>query len=246
MEDRVAGRRRRGGNPREVSRDGAGAARPQPLADGGETCDLRGTYAAGIRLSRAGTRQHRCIARRSDRDRPGRRHRTVTTAGVRPVTTMALEAARQTGTLATLPAGALLLPGFVDLHVHAPQYPQLGRALDVPLEVWLHKYTFPLEARYADAAFARRVYRPVGRRPASPAARPPRSISPPIHDEATCTPCRHLPGRGAARADRQGGDGRSGILPRLLSRRLAGRRRRGHACADRLYPRPSRQRATAA
>ena len=67
--------------------------------------------------------------------------------------------AGRTGRLATLPAGTVLLPGFVDLHIHAPQYAQLGRGLDVPLEVWLHKYTFPLEARYADMAFARRVYR---------------------------------------------------------------------------------------
>ena len=71
----------------------------------------------------------------------------------------ALSEAREAGTFLTLPAGVLLMPGFVDLHVHAPQYPQLGRALDVPLEVWLQKYTFPLEARYAHAAFARRVYR---------------------------------------------------------------------------------------
>lgn len=71
----------------------------------------------------------------------------------------ALGTARETRVLSTLPDGMLLLPGFVDLHVHAPQYPQLGRALDVPLEIWLHKYTFPLEARYADTAFARRVYR---------------------------------------------------------------------------------------
>ena len=63
------------------------------------------------------------------------------------------------GKLVTLPEDAYLLPGFVDLHIHAPQYPQLGSALDVPLEVWLQKYTFPLEARYADAAFARRSYR---------------------------------------------------------------------------------------
>ena len=61
--------------------------------------------------------------------------------------------------LVTLPEGCYLLPGFVDLHIHAPQYPQLGSALDVPLEVWLQKYTFPLEARYADAAFARKSYR---------------------------------------------------------------------------------------
>jgi guanine deaminase len=63
------------------------------------------------------------------------------------------------GELVTLPEGSYLLPGFVDLHIHAPQYPQLGSALDVPLEVWLQKYTFPLEARYADAAFARKSYR---------------------------------------------------------------------------------------
>lgn len=57
-----------------------------------------------------------------------------------------------------LPAGQIVIPGFVDLHVHAPQYPQLGLALDVPLEVWLGKYTFPLEARYADVDFAREAY----------------------------------------------------------------------------------------
>ena len=51
-----------------------------------------------------------------------------------------------------------LLPGFVDLHIHAPQFPQLGKALDVPLEVWLQKHTFPLEARYADPDYARTVY----------------------------------------------------------------------------------------
>jgi len=54
-----------------------------------------------------------------------------------------------------------LLPGLVDLHVHAPQWPQLGKALDVPLEVWLNRYTFPLEARYADEDFAGEVYQSV-------------------------------------------------------------------------------------
>ena len=52
----------------------------------------------------------------------------------------------------------LLLPGFIDLHVHAPQFPQLGQALDVPLEVWLQEHTFPLEARYEDIAYAELVY----------------------------------------------------------------------------------------
>jgi len=69
-----------------------------------------------------------------------------------------LDARDASGELVTLPAGTYILPGFVDLHVHAPQYPQLGDALDVPLEVWLQKYTFPLEARYQDATFARHIY----------------------------------------------------------------------------------------
>ncbi|MCP1200290.1 guanine deaminase [Notoacmeibacter sp. MSK16QG-6] len=69
-----------------------------------------------------------------------------------------LSAAKGDGRLIDLPAGKILLPGFVDLHIHAPQYPQLGTALDVPLEIWLQNHTFPLEARYADLAFARRSY----------------------------------------------------------------------------------------
>ncbi len=52
----------------------------------------------------------------------------------------------------------IVLPGFVDTHVHAPQWPQLGTGLDLPLEEWLAQHTFPLEARYADTAFARTVW----------------------------------------------------------------------------------------
>jgi guanine deaminase len=54
--------------------------------------------------------------------------------------------------------GKVLLPGLVDLHVHAPQWPQLGTGLDLPLERWLFEYTFPLEARYADLDYARTVW----------------------------------------------------------------------------------------
>ena len=70
----------------------------------------------------------------------------------------ALDKARASGRLIEMPQGSYVLPGFIDLHIHAPQYPQLGVALDVPLEIWLHKYTFPLEARYADLDFARQSY----------------------------------------------------------------------------------------
>lgn len=66
--------------------------------------------------------------------------------------------AGEAGKLEALSAGEYLLPGLVDTHVHAPQWPQLGKALDRPLDEWLMKYTFPLEARYADTDFARRVY----------------------------------------------------------------------------------------
>jgi guanine deaminase len=67
-------------------------------------------------------------------------------------------AAAENGTLVELADGQYLLPGMVDLHIHAPQWAQLGKALDRPLEEWLQTYTFPLEARFADTRFARRVY----------------------------------------------------------------------------------------
>lgn len=67
--------------------------------------------------------------------------------------------AREAGRLEVLGEGRYLLPGFVDLHIHAPQWPQLGKALHLPLEDWLQQYTFPLEARYADLAFANAAYR---------------------------------------------------------------------------------------
>ena len=38
-----------------------------------------------------------------------------------------------------------MLPGMIDTHIHAPQWPQLGTGLDIPLERWLFEYTFPLE-----------------------------------------------------------------------------------------------------
>ncbi len=61
------------------------------------------------------------------------------------------------GSLLELTDGRYGLPGFVDLHVHAPQWPEAGVALDEPLDVWLDQRTFPLEARVSDPFFAHGV-----------------------------------------------------------------------------------------
>ncbi|MEH7342967.1 guanine deaminase [Bacillus sp. JJ1532] len=57
--------------------------------------------------------------------------------------------------------GQYFLPGFVDLHVHAPQWAQSGTALDIPLYDWLNTYTFPVESKFADLDFANEVYQDV-------------------------------------------------------------------------------------
>ncbi|MBP2000853.1 guanine deaminase [Paenibacillus shirakamiensis] len=57
-----------------------------------------------------------------------------------------------------LAEGQYFLPGFVDLHVHAPQWAQSGTALDIPLYDWLNTYTFPLESKFSDLDFAQKVY----------------------------------------------------------------------------------------
>ncbi|WP_313894831.1 guanine deaminase [Psychrobacillus sp.] len=60
-----------------------------------------------------------------------------------------------------LAEGQYFLPGFVDLHVHAPQWAQSGTALDIPLYDWLNTYTFPIEAKFSDLDFAKDVYQDV-------------------------------------------------------------------------------------
>lgn len=66
---------------------------------------------------------------------------------------------RESGILVELGPGRYGLPGFVDLHVHACQWPQAGIALDEPLDRWLLERTFPLESKFADVEFAHTVYR---------------------------------------------------------------------------------------
>lgn len=50
-------------------------------------------------------------------------------------------------------AGRLLLPGFIDSHVHAPQLDVIA-SWGTELLDWLNTYTFPAEAAYADPAVA--------------------------------------------------------------------------------------------
>ncbi|MFT6875472.1 MAG: guanine deaminase [Granulosicoccus sp.] len=69
-----------------------------------------------------------------------------------------LGAAKQHKHFTKLPDNAFYLPGLVDTHIHAPQWPQLGKALHLPLENWLMDCTFPLESKYQDAAFAKAMY----------------------------------------------------------------------------------------
>ena len=50
-------------------------------------------------------------------------------------------------------AGRLILPGFIDTHVHSPQLDVIASHGTALLD-WLDTYTFPAERRYADAAEA--------------------------------------------------------------------------------------------
>jgi len=54
--------------------------------------------------------------------------------------------------------GQFLMPGFVDTHVHAPQFQFMGTATDVPLMQWLNKYTFPVEQSFQDVTVAQFWY----------------------------------------------------------------------------------------
>lgn len=54
---------------------------------------------------------------------------------------------------------SLIIPGFVDLHLHAPQYQNIGLGLDEELLQWLDKYTFPEESKYSNEEYAMRLYK---------------------------------------------------------------------------------------
>ena len=50
-------------------------------------------------------------------------------------------------------SGRLILPGFIDTHVHSPQLDVIA-SYGTELLDWLDRHTFPAEGRYADAAHA--------------------------------------------------------------------------------------------
>ncbi len=54
--------------------------------------------------------------------------------------------------------GEFLIPGFVDTHNHAPQWPMRGRGQGLHILDWLSQVTFPVESRFADAGYAARIY----------------------------------------------------------------------------------------
>lgn len=54
--------------------------------------------------------------------------------------------------------GHLIIPGLVDLHLHAPQYQFIGINMDLELLDWLNTYTFPEEGKYVDIEYAKKAY----------------------------------------------------------------------------------------
>lgn len=52
----------------------------------------------------------------------------------------------------------LIIPGLVDLHIHAPQYSFRGLGMDMELLEWLETNTFPEEAKYESLEYARKAY----------------------------------------------------------------------------------------
>lgn len=87
-----------------------------------------------------------------------------------PDSYLVCEAGKVAGVFAELPArfagipiedcgDGLVIPGLVDLHLHAPQYSFRTLGMDLELLDWLNTHTFPEEAKYVDLAYAERAYR---------------------------------------------------------------------------------------
>ena len=57
-----------------------------------------------------------------------------------------------------------LMPGFIDTHIHAAQYENVGLGYHLQLLAWLKQYTYPAEKKFADVGYAARVYDKVVRK----------------------------------------------------------------------------------
>ena len=52
----------------------------------------------------------------------------------------------------------LIIPGLIDLHLHAPQYSFRGMGMDLELLDWLNNYTYNEESKYKNLEYADRAY----------------------------------------------------------------------------------------
>ena len=52
----------------------------------------------------------------------------------------------------------IIIPGFVDVHMHAPQINNIGLGADRQLLDWLNTYTFKEESKYSNVDFAKKSY----------------------------------------------------------------------------------------
>ena len=90
---------------------------------------------------------------------------------------------------------ALIMPGMIDLHIHAPQYAFRGIGMELELLEWLYKYTFPEESKFSSYEYADKAYslfaKDLKNSPTTRAV-----IFGTIHREATLCLMRHLEGTG--------------------------------------------------
>jgi guanine deaminase len=61
-----------------------------------------------------------------------------------------------TDILITTYPGKLIMPGFIDTHIHYPQLEMIAAYGEQLLE-WLNKYTFPTESKFQDQAYAQKI-----------------------------------------------------------------------------------------
>jgi len=52
----------------------------------------------------------------------------------------------------------MIIPGLVDMHVHAPQYSFRSIGMDMELLDWLEARAFPEEGKFSDVEYAKKAY----------------------------------------------------------------------------------------